>query len=442
MQEDLRPRGKNKAAAATQYEHLTDRRIAALAIPDKVTTIYDAKSSLGLKLMPTGKRFFFWYHSVRGVPTYRSIGEHPTISLDVARDKAREYDGALAVFKKEAYKGVNPFAKSDAASVLTLEKVAEMYIERHILLHARQPEKAAKEIRAALTRYLSSWKDRELSEISRADVLALHSRLGRGVGLTRKRKRASDLGKSTANHTMDTLRTIYKWAIDNELYAGKNPARLRTKERFVETERARCLSPEELARLLQACEQTREHNADLADFVRLSLATAQRKKTVMRARWSAINFDAQTWVLAASETKNGVALTIELSPTALRILSERRARLANRSPYVFPGKDPKTPRFDFNFQAWRSLLKLAQLDYPRSSPLNFRGHDLRHTAISFMVMAGRSLEQVGATVGHTSVRSTQRYAHLAQAVQRETMLAGERQMQKVIAAAQKQLPSS
>jgi integrase len=42
-----------------------------------------------------------------------------------------------------------------------------------------------------------------------------------------------------------------------------------------------------------------------------------------------------------------------------------------------------------------------------------RFHDLRHTAASFLIAAGVDLYRVGAILGHTDVRTTQRYAHLA-----------------------------
>ena len=45
-------------------------------------------------------------------------------------------------------------------------------------------------------------------------------------------------------------------------------------------------------------------------------------------------------------------------------------------------------------------------------------HDLRHSFASFLVNAGRSLYEVQKILGHTQVKTTQRYAHLAQ----ETLL--------------------
>ena len=43
-----------------------------------------------------------------------------------------------------------------------------------------------------------------------------------------------------------------------------------------------------------------------------------------------------------------------------------------------------------------------------------RIHDLSHSFASFLVNAGRSLYEVQKILGHTQVKTTQRYAHLAQ----------------------------
>ena len=43
-----------------------------------------------------------------------------------------------------------------------------------------------------------------------------------------------------------------------------------------------------------------------------------------------------------------------------------------------------------------------------------RVHDLRHSFASFLVNAGRSLYEVQNILGHTQIKTTQRYAHLSQ----------------------------
>jgi integrase len=44
---------------------------------------------------------------------------------------------------------------------------------------------------------------------------------------------------------------------------------------------------------------------------------------------------------------------------------------------------------------------------------DFRIHDLRHTCAAWLVSAGVSLPEVRDLLGHTTVKMTERYAHLA-----------------------------
>ena len=43
-----------------------------------------------------------------------------------------------------------------------------------------------------------------------------------------------------------------------------------------------------------------------------------------------------------------------------------------------------------------------------------RIHDLRHTFASFLVNSGRTLYEVQHLLGHTQIKTTQRYSHLSQ----------------------------
>ncbi|NBS40701.1 MAG: hypothetical protein EBS73_15905 [Betaproteobacteria bacterium] len=57
----------------------------------------------------------------------------------------------------------------------------------------------------------------------------------------------------------------------------------------------------------------------------------------------------------------------------------------------------------------------------RPTSLLFRSfaHDLRHSFASLLINSGRSLYEVQKLLGHTQIKTTQRYAHLAP----ETLLA-------------------
>jgi hypothetical protein len=56
--------------------------------------------------------------------------------------------------------------------------------------------------------------------------------------------------------------------------------------------------------------------------------------------------------------------------------------------------------------AWDSARKRAGLGHVRI-------HDLRHSFASFLVNSGRSLYEVQKLLGHSHIKTTQRYAHLS-----------------------------
>ena len=56
---------------------------------------------------------------------------------------------------------------------------------------------------------------------------------------------------------------------------------------------------------------------------------------------------------------------------------------------------------------WLGLIFLTQ------DLADVRIHDLRHSYASFLVNAGRSLYEVQRLLGHTQIKTTQRYAHLS-----------------------------
>lgn len=58
------------------------------------------------------------------------------------------------------------------------------------------------------------------------------------------------------------------------------------------------------------------------------------------------------------------------------------------------------------FYSWDTARK-------RAGMADVRIHDLRHSFASFLINGGRSLYEVQKILGHTQVKTTQRYAHLS-----------------------------
>ncbi|MGJ0485193.1 MAG: tyrosine-type recombinase/integrase [Methylomicrobium sp.] len=71
---------------------------------------------------------------------------------------------------------------------------------------------------------------------------------------------------------------------------------------------------------------------------------------------------------------------------------------------LFPSStDPNKP-FDYRKQ-WARCLKEANIQ-------QYRWHDLRHDTASTLARDGRTLKEIAEILGHKSLISTDRYAHL------------------------------
>ncbi len=72
---------------------------------------------------------------------------------------------------------------------------------------------------------------------------------------------------------------------------------------------------------------------------------------------------------------------------------------------MVPNPKTKLPYQSF-FASWNTARKQAGLG-------EVRIHDLRHSFASFLVNSGRSIYEVQRLLGHTQLKTTQRYSHLS-----------------------------
>ena len=74
------------------------------------------------------------------------------------------------------------------------------------------------------------------------------------------------------------------------------------------------------------------------------------------------------------------------------------------SELVFYGRD-KAQAIDLK-RPWETALRKADID-------DFRFHDLRHTAASYLAMNGATTVEIAAVLGHKTLQMVKRYSHLA-----------------------------
>jgi len=157
------------------------------------------------------------------------------------------------------------------------------------------------------------------------------------------------------------------------------------------------ITKHQLKDLLRACK--RSSNKDLVHIVKLLAITGARKREILDAQWKFINLDRAT--LVVPQSKNGNSRIIHLSVSAVELIISL-PKTSNEFLFI----NPKTRKpYSCIYYSWHSAIKEVGLE-------GLRIHDLRHSFASALVNRGVNLYDVQHLLGHASIKSTQRYAHL------------------------------
>jgi integrase len=251
-----------------------------------------------------------------------------------------------------------------------------------------------------------------LSEISRDQVVALHSRLhaaGKGV---------------TANRVIELLRAIFNFAI-REGYIESNPAESVTP--VAEADRTRFLQSAELPTFLDALEK---ESQPWPDFFKVALYVGYRRSAVAAMRWQDVDLESSTWSVPGERSKNGEPIVLPVAGQALEILKHRYRNREENALWVFPGGG-RAGHLTQPKAAWARILRSAGIS-------DLRIHDLRRTLGSWMANAGVPLQQIGRVLGHKDARSTQVYAHLIVETAANAVTQAHKKMSQAVVTARKE----
>ena len=206
------------------------------------------------------------------------------------------------------------------------------------------------------------------------------------------------------SHVFGVAVKEWGWLEDNPLAKVRKPKEPRGRVRF--------LSDDERERLLAECKR----NPDLYAAVVLALSTGGRRMEILGLRWSQVDLIRRVAVL--HETKNGERRVLPLTGPALELLRERSRVRRVDTDLVFPGR--VKPRRSSDHKTL-SEPKPIDLRTPFATALrragiqDFRWHDLRHSAASYLAMNGASLAEIAEVLGHKTLQMVRRYAHLSEA---------------------------
>lgn len=237
-----------------------------------------------------------------------------------------------------------------------------------------------------------------LSDLSSATIAECRDHL-----LNEKTIRGTLRSPSTVNRYLSAFGKVLNIAMKEWGWIEDTPMRKISKPQEGEG-RNRFLSPSEKDRLLQECRNSR--NLNLYPMVALSILTGIRFGELARLRWGDIDLDRNSITL--QQTKNGERRVIPLASEAKEILKGCPSYGAHLEDKIF--KAPTSPNGSKLISVREAFAKALE----RASIDNFRWHDLRHTAASYMAMSGATQGELMAILGHKTPAMTRRYAHYSQ----------------------------
>ncbi|VEG89800.1 site specific recombinase [Legionella spiritensis] len=141
----------------------------------------------------------------------------------------------------------------------------------------------------------------------------------------------------------------------------------------------------------------------LMPMVLISINTGLRQGELFNLTWNMVDLNQKSLIVTGDITKNSSSRYIPLNDEVLAVF-QKLYFYGSKKGLVFPSKDNKP--FNTVKRSWGTLLKKAKIE-------QFRWHDLRHHFASKLVMAGVDLNTVRELLGHSDIKTTLRYAHLA-----------------------------
>jgi integrase len=202
------------------------------------------------------------------------------------------------------------------------------------------------------------------------------------------------------------------------------------------------------------CRRTATHRRRTG--LRFIMLTGCRPGEAMLATWDQFEAEPGFWIKPSAHTKQRKKHRVPLGAAAIELLAEIKAERESsprraRSDFVFPGQSHGEPLKQLR-STWEAVAESATIALWRDAkdrkvaalvasleqglkraptvkevlgfaertgaklppaPFDARIYDLRHWFASVGAGGGLSLQIIGRLLGHTQMRTTQRYAHLA-----------------------------
>ncbi len=217
-------------------------------------------------------------------------------------------------------------------------------------------------------------------------------------------RRQAGVANSTLNRELSLLSAAIRYGQSELEWDIPNPVEGR---KLSEPEgRTRWISRAEADRLIATARQSTKAPY-LADYIVLSLHTGCRKQELLGLEWDRVDLREGLISLEACHTKTAKRRSVPLNHYAREAIINRarfRAEHCPDSKWVFASS--RGERIGDVKKSFATACK-------RTGISDFRMHDMRHTCAAWLVSSGVSLIEVRDLLGHSTIKMTERYAHLA-----------------------------
>lgn len=205
-------------------------------------------------------------------------------------------------------------------------------------------------------------------------------------------KRSGDVSAHSTQKELNVLKHLLNLAVEWEIIPF-NPSQ-GVKSPKVPAGRMRYLQPTELRVLLDACPEW------LRPIAALAVSTGMRRGEILGLRW--LDVDTTHNRVMLPQTKNGDGRIVYLNKSAQAVIESLLLDAETRpTDKLFRGVTPE--QVSVTFKRVCTAIEIS----------DFRFHDLRHTAASWLRMQGADIHTVAQLLGHKDLRMAARYQHLS-----------------------------
>jgi integrase len=376
----------------------------------------------GLRHMRTGHKSFHYDCRLKDGSARKCrvrLGRWPTVKADKARKRALELQQLVE-------NGGDPTAakRKAKASATTVNALADLFETEHMRIKDANGvgirASTAVNYQSLLRLYVRPALGRErIGNVTKDDVKRLHREISTTAG--RKGQGAT----YQANRVLMLLSTLFNFAIEKKvLAAGSNPCT--EVEANKERHRRRYMSDEELVAVKAALDTHPDSQCVAA--IRLLMWTGARRGEVLAAKWENVDLHRTTrdpdgnvrefavWDRLAPDMKGDEDSSVPLADAARRLLLRLHVEQGEpKAGFVFPSTKSGTMHLVEIAKTWTQIKKTASITK------SLRLHDLRHSFASVLISEGVPLEVISPLLGHSSLKTTSRYAHLKQGPQRNAV---------------------